>query len=153
MNKPKELSKILVCIDGSEESKTASYHATTLAMKYNSQLIAITVSNSPYLDSLSQNSEPKKMVEEEDKNKERQEVAEWFETVSKTAKEHKVELRTRVVTTHLSASTAIVHYAEQEGVDLIVVGTRGRTGLKRILLGSTASSIVTYAHCPVMVVR
>jgi len=36
---------------------------------------------------------------------------------------------------------------------LIIVGTRGRSGFKRLLLGSTASGIVTHAHCPVMVVR
>jgi nucleotide-binding universal stress UspA family protein len=48
---------------------------------------------------------------------------------------------------------AIVNYAETENVDLIVMGTRGRSGLKRSLLGSVASGVLTYAHCPVMVVR
>ena len=33
------------------------------------------------------------------------------------------------------------------------VGTRGRSGFKKLLLGSIASSVVTYAHCPVMVVK
>ena len=37
--------------------------------------------------------------------------------------------------------------------DLIVLGTRGRSGFKRILLGSVASGVITYAHCPVMVVK
>lgn len=44
-------------------------------------------------------------------------------------------------------------YAEKENVDLIVVGTRGRSGFKRLLLGSIASGVVTYAHCPVLVVK
>ena len=47
----------------------------------------------------------------------------------------------------------IVDYAERKGVDFIVIGTRGRTGLKKMLLGSVASDVVTYAHCSVMVVR
>ena len=40
-----------------------------------------------------------------------------------------------------------------EYVDLIVMGTRGRSGFKRVLLGSTASGVGTYAHCPVLVVK
>jgi nucleotide-binding universal stress UspA family protein len=53
----------------------------------------------------------------------------------------------------LSVTGSVVQYAERENIDLIVVGTRGRSGFKRLLLGSTASGIVTHAHCPVMVVR
>ena len=47
----------------------------------------------------------------------------------------------------------ILKYAEDEEIDLIVVGTRGRTGIKKMLLGSVASGVVTYAHCPVIVVK
>jgi nucleotide-binding universal stress UspA family protein len=36
---------------------------------------------------------------------------------------------------------------------LIVIGSRGRTGFKKMLLGSTASGVVTYATCPVMIVK
>jgi nucleotide-binding universal stress UspA family protein len=42
---------------------------------------------------------------------------------------------------------------ERENVDLVVIGTRGRTGFKKMLLGSVASDVVTYAYCPVMVVK
>jgi nucleotide-binding universal stress UspA family protein len=38
-------------------------------------------------------------------------------------------------------------------MDLIIVGTRGITGFKRMLLGSISPGVVTYAHCPVLVVR
>jgi len=47
----------------------------------------------------------------------------------------------------------IVEYAEKQDVDLIVIGTRGMSGIKRTLLGSTASGVVTYAQCPVLVVK
>lgn len=47
----------------------------------------------------------------------------------------------------------LLDYAEKNGVDLIVVGTRGRTGFKRMLLGSVASGILMHAKCPVLVVR
>ena len=49
--------------------------------------------------------------------------------------------------------SAIINYAESEHVDLIVMGTRGRSGFKRILLGSVASGVLSYSHCPVMTVR
>jgi nucleotide-binding universal stress UspA family protein len=38
-------------------------------------------------------------------------------------------------------------------VDLIVIGSRGRSGFKKLLLGSTASGVVTYATCPVFIVK
>jgi len=46
-------------------------------------------------------------------------------------------------------ATEIVHLAESEDVDLIVMGTHGRTGLKRLLMGSVAEAVVRRANCPV----
>jgi nucleotide-binding universal stress UspA family protein len=50
-------------------------------------------------------------------------------------------------------ATEIVRLAEQEGVDLIVLGTHGRTGLKRLLMGSVAEAVVRRATCPVLTVK
>jgi len=47
----------------------------------------------------------------------------------------------------------IIHTADQVGATMIVVGTHGRRGLKRALLGSVAESVVRHAHCPVVAVR
>jgi len=44
----------------------------------------------------------------------------------------------------------IVRFAEEENVDLIVMGTHGRTGLRRLLLGSTAEAVLRRAPCPVL---
>lgn len=49
--------------------------------------------------------------------------------------------------------TAIVDAADEWQADLIVVGSHGRTGLKRLMLGSVAQSVVAHAHCSVEVVR
>ena len=48
---------------------------------------------------------------------------------------------------------AIVDYADEEGVDHIVLGSHGRTGVTRVLLGSVAENVVRRAPCPVTVVR
>ena len=52
-----------------------------------------------------------------------------------------------------SVPKAIVEYAEKNTANLIVLGTRGISGIKRMLLGSTASEVVKYSHCPLMVVK
>jgi nucleotide-binding universal stress UspA family protein len=52
-----------------------------------------------------------------------------------------------------SPATAIVHLAEKEGVDMIVMPTHGRTGLLRMLMGSVAEEVVRKARCPVLTVK
>lgn len=52
-----------------------------------------------------------------------------------------------------SAAEVILAEAERWPADLIVVGSHGRTGLKRLLLGSVAQKVVAHAPCPVEVVR
>jgi nucleotide-binding universal stress UspA family protein len=47
----------------------------------------------------------------------------------------------------------IVRHAQEAGVDLIILSTHGRTGLRHVLMGSVAENVVRYAPCPVLVVR
>jgi len=52
-----------------------------------------------------------------------------------------------------SPSAAIIDYARIKNIDLIVIGTKGMTGLKQFLLGSVAKNVITHAHCPVLAIR
>jgi nucleotide-binding universal stress UspA family protein len=54
---------------------------------------------------------------------------------------------------HGEAATEIVRVAKERDVDLIVISSHGRTGLGRILFGSTAEAVVRHASCPVLVVK
>ena len=54
---------------------------------------------------------------------------------------------------HGEAASEIVRVAKERDVDLIVIASHGRTGLGRILFGSTAESVVRHASCPVLVVK
>jgi nucleotide-binding universal stress UspA family protein len=47
---------------------------------------------------------------------------------------------------------AIIKDSKEKGIDLIVLGSHGRTGLKKFFMGSVAQKVVGYARCPVMVV-
>jgi len=57
------------------------------------------------------------------------------------------------VIVHGEAAAEIVQVARERGVDLIVIASHGRTGLGRILFGSTAEAVVRHAPCPVLVVK
>ena len=57
------------------------------------------------------------------------------------------------VIAHGEAASEIVRVARERDVDLIVISSHGRTGLGRMLFGSTAESVVRHAHCPVLVVK
>jgi nucleotide-binding universal stress UspA family protein len=48
---------------------------------------------------------------------------------------------------------SLLEYAEDKNIDLIVIGTRGRNKLSRLMLGSVASRVLTYSHCPVLLVK
>ncbi|MBI1816154.1 MAG: universal stress protein [Deltaproteobacteria bacterium] len=54
---------------------------------------------------------------------------------------------------HGSPAREIVHLGETVGADLIVISTRGHTGLKHIVLGSVVERVIRHAHCAVLVVR
>jgi nucleotide-binding universal stress UspA family protein len=78
----------------------------------------------------------------------------WFSRIrSELSTESSVNFHTKIILSPIKVSGSIVNYAEKTSRDLIVVGTRGRSGFKRLLLGTVASDVVTYAHCPVLVVK
>jgi nucleotide-binding universal stress UspA family protein len=51
------------------------------------------------------------------------------------------------------ASIAIVEAADRQGADLLVMGTRGLTGFKHVVLGSVAERVLRHSHCPVLTVK
>jgi nucleotide-binding universal stress UspA family protein len=147
------ISKILVAIDGSEHSFKASEYALELAKSFGAQLYAVTVTYIPASDHLSQKEVLSKSLVEDSSNNSMKDAGNWFENFTQNAKEDNIQLKTELINSARPVDYVILEYAEEQKIDLIVVGTRGRTGFKKLLLGSIASSIVTYAHCPVMVVK
>jgi nucleotide-binding universal stress UspA family protein len=157
--KNKEFSRILLPIDGSELSMKAADYAIAIARKKgennNAELLALHVIHSEikhvystyYGGSVNQIS-----FEGIIEDAKRQAQA-WFDKVQEEADENNVKLRREIIVNSRSIVGAVVDYAEHEGVDLIVIGSRGLSGFKKLLLGSTASGVITYAHCPVLVIK
>ena len=79
-------------------------------------------------------------------------VAEVREELKRAVREHGVTANTEVVVAQFTGE-AILEAARRLGADLIVMGTHGRGGLRRVALGSVAEYVVRHADCPVVTVR
>jgi nucleotide-binding universal stress UspA family protein len=84
----------------------------------------------------------------------KKEAQKWFDKVAAIAeKAGVVRMSTEIILDVFSVADTLITYTETNNVDLIVTGTKGRTGLKKFVLGSVTSSVVSHAKCPVLVVR
>jgi nucleotide-binding universal stress UspA family protein len=159
----KKFSKILIAIDGSEQSLDAVDFAIDIAKKDETELYALYVVSSPTLYNISSEMPEDQIPEEVRKimQNAKEQSQPWFnkisEKIASAVKENSsiptIHLKTEVTISPISVVGTIVEYIERENIDLIVMGTRGRSGFKRMLLGSTASGVVAYAHCPVLIVK
>jgi len=146
--------KILVPIDGSKYSFKAGEFAIDISIKYGSELTLLSVVSSRirYGDSSGYFGAIPPTYFKKYEN----DAAKWFNRITNNLKKDQlqiIKIKTEVITTPISVVSAILEYADKRNIDLIIVGTRGMTGFKRMLLGSVASDTVTYAHCPVLVVK
>jgi nucleotide-binding universal stress UspA family protein len=153
----RKFTRISVAIDGSYESMNAADYAILVTKQYNASLIAIYIlqqeTRYDYDVDMADPDMPAAPVKGSVEVSRHEVEEKWFSEIREKAKGNNVDLQTDVIITARSIVAEIVGYAESENVNLIVIGTRGRTGLKGMLLGSVASGVVTYAHCPVLVVR
>ena len=134
-------SKILVAIDSSDASMDAADYATAISQRYDAELYALHVILAdvdlywPHVTS-------------EFTRNMRNEGEKYLDK----ANEKDIHIKTDIISSK-DISGGILDFAEENNIDLIVIGTRGRSGFKRLLLGSVASHVVTYAHCPVLVIK
>jgi nucleotide-binding universal stress UspA family protein len=149
------IKKILVAVDGSKASLNAGNQAIDLAKKHQAELTVLYVIPSDirydYLEDVDTARLPgplKGTVMSAMEGGQK-----YVDAVKQKASETNINVSTDVVISSTSVVKAIVEYAEGKKMDLIVIGSKGMSGLKRMLLGSIASGVVTYAHCPVLVVK
>ena len=151
-----KISKILVGIDGSESAFNAANYAIDLCVKFNSEIILLSIVPSKIHHGDS--SGVFGMVSQSYLNDYKKEAEKWFKEIINNVKneetfENEQKIKTDIITTPFSIAASILNYAEERDVDLILIGTRGNSGLKKMLLGSVASDIVTYSYCPVLIIK
>ena len=136
-------SKILIAIDGSDASMDAADYA--ISKQHNAELYALHVIRAD-VDLFGPHETSEFMTEMRNEGKK------YMDKVRLKANEKNIQIKTEFISS-TNIAGGIVDYAEENNIDLIVIGTRGLSGFKKLLLGSVATNVVTYAHCPVMVVK
>jgi nucleotide-binding universal stress UspA family protein len=145
--------RILVSVDGSKNALRAAKTAVNLAKRNSSELIVVSVIPRPqYLFGYVPEFGVPPIHLGDYFAYGGKDAQKWVDEVLAHAKGQGVSGRGRVLR-GTSIVRSIADYAEDQRVDLIVLGTRGSGGFKKLLLGSVSSGVVSHAHCTVMIVR
>jgi nucleotide-binding universal stress UspA family protein len=152
---PLRFQRILVAVDGSEGSRKASEVAVDLAEKFNAQLYALHAFRGypEYMTMFPSAPSPSGEAMQAYEAYARKAALEVVGRTVSMAEKRGVKAKAKTTETIGSAVEAITDYAIAEKIDLIVMGTRGMGGFKKMLLGSVSSGVVAHAHCTVLVVR
>lgn len=136
--------KVLACIDLSTQAQTVLENSAELAKWKKAELVIFTVAED-FIDfgegvTLALTEQIKEQAQKR------------LEEAGRKAQDMGITART-VMDYGSSPADSILTFAEKEGVDLIVLGSRAKTGLDRFLIGSVASKVVAHSTCSVMVLR
>ncbi len=149
-----QIQRILVPVDGSPNSHRAAEVAINLAADYEAEITFLSVIPAPKFSygaaavlgtpgiGLDKYYE---YAETESEN--------LLEGMVQLAKTRQISAKGEVVKSSESTVQSIVDQAKECKADLIVIGTRGLSSFRKMLIGSVSSGVLTYAECPVLVVR
>src|SRR5206468_751630 len=146
----KTFSKVLVAIhESSKSADKAVDYATRIAKDYNAILVVLyVVRTQANLDTVSL---PSHVIDF------KRQAQAYLTKISEKIHKHSdtediVKVKTEIIAS-IKIADAIVDYAKDKHIDLIVVGPRGRSKLKSLVLGSVTSDVVRLANFPVLTVR
>jgi nucleotide-binding universal stress UspA family protein len=137
------ITRILLAYDGSEPADHAASFALDLARKYSASLSVLAVSRPP---DIAEDVETRAIIETSQKH--------YHHLLGQLR--HRLFADVPTITTDVKVghpAEQIVKYAEQHSIDLIVMGHRGKSFFERWRLGSISQRVLSYAHCPVLIVR
>jgi nucleotide-binding universal stress UspA family protein len=142
-------TKILLATDGSREATLAATAAADLAKSTGSELHVLHVgAGHPLYEASGVSGITGEVLEAQRREAQRvlDEQVRMVEGSGAPVEEAHLNIDER-------PDRTIVHLSEDIGVGLIVMGSRGRGGMRRALMGSVSDAVVRHAHCPVLVVR
>jgi|SRR5437867_3483113 len=137
--------KIVVAVDGSDPSFKALSYATKIAELNKSKVVVLNVMSLPPGAAAKTTEALRKDLSAK--------AAEVLRRAKSLGKANGVEVETRSVETSESVVMAIVDFSTKERADLIVMGTKGTSGYGKMMLGSVAAGVVSFANCTVLAVR
>jgi nucleotide-binding universal stress UspA family protein len=150
-----KIDKILLAMDGSESSFRALKYAIHLAKVEDAEIMLLHV-----LENVKQGGVIGLRARYGDVKivkaflKYSEEIAKrWIEKAKEEARSNDVKLKTEIILDQSSKAQEIVKYAEKNKADVIILGTRGLTRFKKLMVGSVANAILSNAKCPVLIVR
>jgi nucleotide-binding universal stress UspA family protein len=150
------ISNIMCAVDGSEHSFRAANYAILMAKKFGAELRLVhVIHNTGFtnpdaygLYDLESEEEKKSEIQEI-----REETGEWLKRMKNNADQESLLTKIELVGTSTSIESAIVNYAKRNLIEIIIIGSTGRSGIKKLLVGSVTSAVINHAHCPVMVAK
>ena len=137
--------KILVPTDGSEFAKKAQKHALFLSKVSGAEIIAVSVTENNFINGLPLDDEVYQLNQI---LKERSE-----ENLKEFDELNEDDLKITHVIREGSPARVILEVAQEEDIDLIVMGSSGKSGFDRFIMGSVADKVVNSAKCAVLVVH
>lgn len=142
-----DLKKILIPYDGSKFSNRAFKEALDLAQKYDSKIIILSC-----LEVFSTGWFGKMGVSQIVINKLRGKIMKEIQELEKIAKKKDIPVKARILESTSIAKT-IVSFAKLNKIDLIIMGSKGQSGIKDLFLGSVSNGVVHQAKCPVLIIK
>jgi nucleotide-binding universal stress UspA family protein len=136
--------KILIATDGSKRTQNAVDMGLKIAREQNSKVYTVYVVDTVTFTSIPMDVTWENMY---------QLLKEEGEEAVKTIKDNSAGMDVETHVLEGNPAVEITKFAADNGVDLIVMGTLGKSGIDRILLGSTAEKVIRIAGCPVLVIK
>lgn len=140
--------KILFCLDFSRYSERAREAAIAYAKCFDANLIVLNVVNTRFFEHPAIVDSPSyARAYDEAQTIAQNKLTDAVDQISKEVKNVTSASRTG------SPGEEIIKYATSENIDLIIMGSKGRTGFSRLLLGSAAETVVKSAPCDVLIAK
>lgn len=135
------MKHIMIPYDQSAGSIRAIEYAINLAEKFNSKISIVSCITRPV-----------PLVPADTTNSLKENIAKSISKLEPKLKKSKIPFKSALLDS-ISVTDSLTKYVESNDVDLIVMGSRGSGGFKKLLLGSVASGVTQHSKCPVLIVK